>query len=212
MAEICLAVAVLFSVAYGGAVKTAAPPAEPASTPTIQPMPTPQPNSNSPIRKIGFRNFRYTGPDDFAETFTLKEGERPFVQRKESGISLDEVQYADLTGDGQEEAILTMGIQTGGSSMPGLVFIYTTVNDKPKCLWKFTTGDRADGGLKQIRGEDGKLIVELYGQTTLINGYWKNTTPDEKRCGDGCKNLYTLSKVKWTGKAFLVSEDPEFFI
>src|SRR5689334_22330073 len=96
MAGISLAIAVLFFAACAKTDEIVDERTEPSTTPTIQSTPTPLPASNSPIRKIDFRNFRYSGPDDFAEAFTLKEGERPFVQRKESGISLNEVQYADL--------------------------------------------------------------------------------------------------------------------
>jgi hypothetical protein len=80
-----------------------------ADLPTPADSPTLTRNLESPIRKIDFRNFTYTGPDDYAETFTLKNGEKPFVWRKEDGISLDDVKYADLTGDGNEEAILKNG-------------------------------------------------------------------------------------------------------
>lgn len=197
-----LVVAVLFSFACGGTVETVEKPEEPSATRTIQPTPSLQPDPNSPIRKIDFKNFKFTGPDDFAETFTLKNGEKPFIQRKESGISLDRVEYADVTGDGSDDAIIVMGIQTGGSSSPGLVFVYALENERPKCLWKSMTGDRADGGFKSLDIEKGNLIIQLYGDTRLVNGSWKTKIPDG-RMGDCCPTAFTTSVFTWGGHRFV---------
>jgi len=183
----------------------------PQASPTITPTKEPTPGQDSPIRRIDFKNFRYVGPDDYAESFTLKDGKKPFVFRKKDGISLIEVKYADLTGDGDEEAIITMGIQTGGSASHCLLFVYAMKNGKPQPLLKFITGDRADGGLKDIFQNNGELVVELFGVTNLVNGSWKTTTPEDKKRGDCCPTLYTRTKFKWNGIQFVIHGSPEVF-
>ncbi|MEP6850589.1 MAG: hypothetical protein ABI999_17150 [Acidobacteriota bacterium] len=202
MAGLFLAVAVLFSIACGHVAETPGKFVDPPPSPAIDLTPTPQSDSNSPIRKIDFKNFRFTGPDDYAETFILREGEKSFVPRKEDGIHLEQIEYADLTSDGSDEAIIVMSIQTGGSSAPGLVFIYALENERPKCLWKSMTGDRADGGFKSLDIEKGNLVIQLYGDTRLVNGSWKTKIPDG-RMGDCCPTVFTSSVFTWDGHRFV---------
>lgn len=78
--------------------------------------PTSAPNLNSPIRKIDFKNFTYPWTEDLTsnddKTFTLKDGETPFELGKQMGVLLGKVKYADLTNDGQDEALITISLQT----------------------------------------------------------------------------------------------------
>ncbi len=174
-------------------------------------MPVASPTSTvqniSPIRKIDFKNFQYAGPKEYSETFLLKAGEKPFVFGKEDGIFLKGIEYHDLTSDGQEEAIIVMNILTGGFATPSLVFIYGLDHGKPVPLWKFLTGDRADGGLKKVTGESGNLTVELYGENKLSRGKWvtnDKTTPTP----DCCPIIFTRFVLRWDRKRFaLVSAD-----
>jgi hypothetical protein len=181
----------------------------PPATATPSPTATPTPDTDSPIRKVDFKNFRYEGPDDLPESFTLRDGEKSFVMGKEMGFSLGNVSYGDLTGDGNEEAILTIGVQTGGSAMPTLVFVYSIKHGRPKQIWKFATGDRADGGLREVFASSNELVVEVNGVTKWVNGTWKTTTPEENRRGACCATVYTRSKFRWNGKVFVVSGAPE---
>lgn len=180
---------------------------------TVMPtlVPTPQQTLDTSIRKVDFQNFTYVGPDDYSETFALKNGEKAFVLDKEDGIFLGNILYDDLTGDGREEAIIRMEIQTGGSAIPDPVFVYTLADKKPKNLWKFVTGDRAEGGLKDVYAIDGILIVELYGDNKFKNGMWESTIPDGKFKGFCCPTVYTRTKFKWDGKEFVVKDIPELF-
>ena len=185
------------------------------SAPSRSPVPsatmTPLAQKESPIRKIDFANRTYVGPDDFAETFTLKNGEKPFVRGEENGIDLSNVSYADITGDGQEDAIVEIGVLTGGSANPSLVFIYTLKNGAPKVLWSFIGGDRAEGGLKDIYEQNGKLVVELFGVAKLVNNSWRATVPKDKERGLCCPTIYTRTVLRWDGKRFATVGSPEVF-
>ena len=78
-------------------------------------------------------------------------------------MGLFHVSYGDLTRDGIEEAIVSLVvIVQGGTARPHIHYIYTIDKTKPKLLRMFDTGDRADGGLRQIYAEKGGLVVERY--------------------------------------------------
>lgn len=117
------------------------------------------------IRSVDFSNFTFPLPSDLIDRyhpmtkFTLRDGH----DVRGYGIGLGPIKYADVTGDGGEEAIFPMSVETGGSASPGVVYIYTISGGRPKLLWYFSTGDRVDGGLQNVYGENGKLVVEVYG-------------------------------------------------
>lgn len=179
-----------------------------SQTPTASP--TPFLSLDSPIRKIDFNNFTYPANEGIGD-FTLENGEKKFVWGKESGVHLGNIEYVDITGDGEEDAILVMSIQTGGSAIPNAIFIYTIRNNKTKLLWNFVTGDRADGGLKKIYAENGELIIELFGESKLKNGKWIFSIPKEKDFGAARPAIYTRNRFKWNGRKFVKTKKPELF-
>ena len=92
-----------------------------------------------------------------------------------------------------------------------IIYFYTLQNNKPKLLWSFGTGDRADGGLKKIYVENGELIVELFGENKFVDGKWESHIPKEKFRGACCPSLYTETHFKWNGKKFIVEGKPAIF-
>lgn len=128
------------------------------------------------------------------------------VERRASrriGMTFVTVKYFDVTGDGQDEAIVVLKIETAGSAIPQVAYVFEWKDDKPELIWHFRTGDRADGGLKDIRPEDGRVIVELYGQDRFILGEvetGKVTGDEEQLC---CPTYFTRSFYKWNGGTFL---------
>src|SRR5215204_3103657 len=72
----------------------------------------PKQNSNLKIEQIDFANFTYPWPEDVIsddeKTFTLKNGEREFVLKKQTGVRLTKTEYGDVTGDGTDEALINM--------------------------------------------------------------------------------------------------------
>ena len=151
---------------------------------------------DSKIRSVDFANFAYSWNADLGDTdktFTLKNGELPATRDKrgmidEMGVFFGHVKYGDVTGDDVEEAIVFLSIQTGGSAIPGVLYIYTWQNDRPVLLWSRSTGDRADGGFRDAYAEEGNLVLEL-------------NSSEEKR-GDCCPPKFERTRQKWSGKEF----------
>jgi len=152
--------------------------------------------NGSNIRSVDFANFTYPWVLSFGDpdkSFTLKNGELPATRDErgmidEMGVFFGSVRHGDVTGDGAEEAIVFLSVQTGGSSIPGILYIYTWQNNRPKLLWSHSTGDRADGGLRDAYAEGGNFVLEL-------------NSSDGKR-GDCCPIKFERIKYKWNGKKF----------
>jgi hypothetical protein len=182
--------------------------------------------TNSPIGSFDFKNFTYELPrgwqnPDGTTDFTLTGGKIAPVegtfsddmsddekadlrQRRRIGMSYVTTKYLDTTGDGEDEAVVILKVETGGSAIPQIVYVFTWKDNKPELIWPFRTGDRADGGLKDIRVEHGLVVVELYGQDRFILGQTetgKITGDEVQLC---CPTHFTRSFYKWNGKDFLL--------
>jgi hypothetical protein len=154
------------------------------------------------IRSVDFSDFTFTWTSGLRlpgepRTFRLKGGEAPRTEY-DLGVGLTGVTYGDVTGDGVEEAIVNLSIHTGGSSMPNSLYIYTIRRHRPRLLWAFETGDRADGGLRRIYPEDGTLVVELYGEGTRVGGKLYGTE-NAPAC---CAKSVTRTRYRWSGRKF----------
>jgi hypothetical protein len=89
---------------------------------------------SGPIRKVDFKNFTYPWyPSDYTpphgdRKITLRDGEMKVdavknIDRLRAG--LPNVSYADLTGDGQEEAIVTVVTNFDPNGSVACIFVYT---------------------------------------------------------------------------------------
>ena len=99
-------------------------------------------------------------------------------------------------------AATILKVETTGNAIPQLVYVYGWKDDKPELLWNFRTGDRSDGGLKDMRVENGDLVIELYGQDRFLLGQTetgKITGDEEQLC---CPTYFTRTTYKWNGKTF----------
>jgi hypothetical protein len=99
------------------------------------------------------------------------------------GFTLQSVAFADLTSEGQEQAIVVIHYRTGGTQQTDYVYIYSFIAAKPKLLAYFHAGDRAYSGLCKVFGDHGKLVVEVF-------------DPD-KRSGDCCSSGIVRTRYKW---------------
>src|SRR5882762_1192119 len=163
------------------------------------------------IRDIDFRNFTYSRlPTRKCSmgTVRLHDGKygstanfSPRVIPRGGcwSVGVAPVIYGDVTGDGQEEAMVVLYAEVGGTESCEDVFIYSLKNGRPVLLWKFWTGDRAEGGLIKLSAEDGKLVVELAGKNKFIGS---NYFGDDTANGLCCPTLITRSKYQWVRGAF----------
>lgn len=161
----------------------------------------------SPLGKFDFKNFEYPLPrgwqDSDGKNAALENGVRRMTEEpKKIGLTYVTTKFFDATGDGQDEAFVILKITTGGSAIPQIVYCYEWKNDKPELIWHFRTGDRADGGLKNIFPENGAVVVEIFGQDRYIVGEVetaKLTGDEEQIC---CPTFFTRSVYKWNGGDF----------
>ena len=161
----------------------------------------------APLGSFDFKNYTYPLPrgwqDADGKEAALENGLRRGGE-KTIGLSYVTTKYFDVTGDSQDEAFVILKILTAGSAIPQSVYVFTWKDDKPALIWNFRTGDRTDGGLKDLRTENGELVVELYGRDRYILGdseTMKITGDEEQLC---CPDSYTQTFYKWNGSAFRV--------
>ncbi len=179
----------------------------------------------TPLGSFDFKNFTYPLPRGWQNPdgtdLTLVDGRRMPVSKfinddmedeekaearatRRIGMSYVTTKYFDVTGDGQDEAIVILKVETTGNAIPQLVYIYEWKDGKPDLIWNFRTGDRADGGLKDMRVENGEFVLELYGQDRFLLGETetgKITGDEEQLC---CPLFFTRTFYKWNGRNFLM--------
>jgi hypothetical protein len=74
-----------------------------------------------------------------------------------------EVLYGDLDGDGHDEALVRTLCNTGGTGEFDEGFVYGSKDGKPVLLGRIQGGDRASGGVRCARFENGTLQIERLG-------------------------------------------------
>ena len=121
------------------------------------------------IRKVDFRNFSYnTCFDEGKKSTRITKGK---YQReiKDGDIKYSvyfevrAVIYGDLDGDGQEEAVVDTLCNGGGTGQFTNGLVYHLQNGKPVLIGSIGVGDRADGGLHEVKIVNGLLKVSSYG-------------------------------------------------
>lgn len=161
--------------------------------------------SDQPIGKFDFRNRVYPLPVGWRgagmKEFRLENGEFP-LSASHIGASYVGTKFGDVAGDERAEALVVVKIETGGSANPQIVYIFGWRKDEPEMIAYFRTGDRADGGLKDLRAEAGELVVQLYGQDRYLIGELETMRihgDDEQLC---CPTFFTRTRYKWNGSVF----------
>lgn len=132
------------------------------------------PDRNPPkhFEGIDFRNYsygRYAFPHGRRVDLTLRSGEYEYNFEEVRGwFRLDDVYYADLTGDGDPEAIVMLSLVQCGASCDGgasLFRIYTRRKSSLRTIWQYETGSTAYGcGLKSFRATPKHIVMELVGR------------------------------------------------
>ncbi|HEY0460138.1 MAG TPA: hypothetical protein VGC97_13455 [Pyrinomonadaceae bacterium] len=119
------------------------------------------------IRKIDFKNFIYEPycAGEGTQKITVKKGEYTLDKGDYDRLyfSVTNVSYGDVNGDQNEDAIILSVCNTGGTGQFSEGFVYGLKDGKPELLARIEGGDRADGGLRSAKVENGLLIVERNG-------------------------------------------------
>ncbi len=206
----------------------------PVVTPTVSPFPNLQAElldkrdreTTSPLGTFDFRNYTYPlprgwqNPDGSDEiklvngkvtpnagkvTEDMSDEEKAAVRaQRRIGMSFVTTKYMELTGDGEDEALVILKVETEGSAIPQMGYIFSWKGDAPELIWSFRTGDRSDGGLKNVRAENGMMTIELYGQDRFLlggNETGKITDDREQLC---CPTYFTRSVYRWNGSTFVM--------
>lgn len=167
------------------------------------------------IRQVDFKNFTYPISGQFLEHSSLQwlDASTANTNRKPiklvdgkhltkissfvmdgneyaqyEGFTFESVRYANLTGDGNEEAIVHLMYHSGGTQTTDYVYIYTLDQHRPKLLAYCHTGSRAYSGLYDVYGKRGLLVFELLDPA--------------KRQGDCCSSGVLISRYKWQSGVF----------
>ncbi len=163
-------------------------------------------SSDEPIGQYDFKNYTYPLPrgwqDKDAKDITLENGSRR-TSEDQIGMSYVATKFGDVNGDGKAEAFVVLKIETAGSAIPQAVYVFSWKDGAPEIIWAFRTGDRTDGGLKNIYAENGQVVIELFGQDRFILGEvetMKITGDEEQLC---CPEYFTRTRYKLNGRNFL---------
>jgi hypothetical protein len=166
------------------------------------------------LRTVDFKNFSYpwldpNGWPDHLQWMSLglkqhialvngRWDERDDSDREHglqfSGLTLEGVQFAKLSGGQNEDAIVVLRYDSGGTQYHYWVYIFADPKGTPKLIGIFHAGDRAQNGLYQVFEKDRLLNVRLF---------------DPKlREGDCCSNGYLGYQFHWNGEGFELTGKP----
>ncbi|MGA8073926.1 MAG: hypothetical protein WB995_10640 [Candidatus Acidiferrales bacterium] len=161
------------------------------------------------LRQIDFKNFTYAWndePQDVPETWHWLTSPTKMRVRTINGIhhfhnadlddtvpapriSVDDVAYGDLDGDGVEEAAVTLNYGTGGTANWSYLYVYKLQAERPMLLARLQAGSRADDGLIKASIRDGVLILDF--------------NDPERRVGDCCSEGYIRVHYRWREGRFI---------
>lgn len=161
--------------------------------------------TSEPIGMFDFKNYTYPLPIGWQgagiKEIRLENGAYEMT-KEHVGASFVGTKFGDVTGDGKEEAMVVVKIETGGSANPQIVYVFQWRENQPQMIAYFRTGDRADGGLKDLRAENGELVLQLYGQDRYLIGELETMRipgDEEQIC---YPTFFTRTRYKWDGNVF----------
>lgn len=148
------------------------------------------------LKEVDFANFTYPATKEIAKITGLSEislNDGSVIARDNAGdisltMGLSYIYLGNITGrDKIPDATVVLTYATGGSGISECVYLYTMKDGMLELLWSFDTGDRSDGGLRNIYSEGENLVVETFNSDGL---------------GACCTNSFAKSTYKWTGEKF----------
>lgn len=159
------------------------------------------------IRSVDFKNFSYPWVQpsvwpDHLQWMSLRLNQHVDLvdgrwvdrdrNRKDApftGLTLEGVEYATLSNDRSEDAVVVLRYDSGGTQYHYWVYIYSGSNEPPPALLGFFhAGDRAAHGLYRVFVKDRTLNVQLF--------------DPKKGEGDCCSSGYLDYQFHWNGRGF----------
>jgi hypothetical protein len=158
------------------------------------------------IRQVDFKNFNYPLSShllsharlEWLDTSpgSIRERAIRFVNGKDvSGFTLQSVTYADVTGDGKEDAVVVVRYDSGNTQNTHYVYIYSMADGHAKLQAFCHTGGGTNLGLHKAYGERGELVIELLDRQNLP--------------GSCCTSGFVRMRYKWRDGGFQISGAPE---
>ncbi|MDX6558770.1 MAG: hypothetical protein QOF72_1819 [Blastocatellia bacterium] len=175
--------------------------------------------------KIDFKNFSYPMSVDLEITadfrrrsVSLKEGSYEYDDRRGFGgarYELDNVDYVDLTGDGQKEAVVQLSQLICGGSCDGgsdFFYFYSIADGKPRLLSRLETGSAGyDCGLKSFILKKQVLWVETFRACRFNGVEFRPVNNDPNETGDKfLTNRFTRFVLRFNGNRFVLSQRTVF--
>ncbi len=111
------------------------------------------------VKDIDFRNFTSPAFAGLASVH-LRNGDYCSPPNDGTCVTLGQVAFGDLTGDGKPEAAITLAaVFHFGNGSHSTGFVYTLVDGYPRLIGRFAGGDRKNGGIGIVRIQDQRLLV-----------------------------------------------------
>jgi TonB family protein len=170
--------------------------------------------SSVDIRKFDFLNFTYPlSPEyeenEFGKTATVSHGKffksRPTSAEAVPDFSVGKVLYGDLTGEGQDEAVI-WGVYYMGCYWDREVFIYKMEGEHPKLIGKITSKDMDKDYERQKPPNSDPYGLWPEGDLRLGSGF---VIVERATGGSHAGPTYTaVLKYRWNGTRFELSGKP----
>jgi len=165
------------------------------------------------LRSINFREFSYrVGPpycDDFGPTINVHQGK--FANRQAT-FEVSRVLYGDLTGAGQEEAVVVSSCTPQVVAHPGfennLVYVYGIENGQAALLSTFAYGQpwNFKGWATEPKRRDQLTLFDVTGVSIGAGSISFEHMAGEARC---CPTFYVTQTFHWTNGQFVLAGEQQ---
>jgi hypothetical protein len=169
-------------------------------------LPLDSPSNNS-ADKVDFKNFSYPWNShlEFGVPSTWRWREVSYLNRSikvqlgrhdfegdeipSPALTVDDVLWGDLDGDGKPEAAVTLTYFSGGTAHWDFLYVFRIENDKRKLIAFLQGGSRGSGGIQDVRIANERLIVEF--------------ADPERMSGDCCSEGFVRETYRWKESRFV---------
>jgi hypothetical protein len=159
------------------------------------------------IRSVDFLNYTYHSSacrDELGESVRVSRGE---FKNSDSYFSVDKkIRYADISGDGLEEAIIDTGCgAVGGNFSVTEVFVFTMQNGRPRLLATIANNGAERDYSRYYRDTEGEWW-DLTGVAGVNNA---SIALNALAGGSHAMPRYVVTlEYRWTGQTFSLRERP----